>query len=321
MKLKLLSFIIFFNLILNDSFGQETVEIQQSSNKSAEVCTAIIIRPNSGKGKDAFIQHMLSDPAGDNTNYGDFASFEAMAWTWGEFGILRSLIEFDLLDIPPDAIVSYAKLSLFNNPTSAENGGQHSSLSGSNIALLQRITSSWDESTVTWNNQPITDTLNQVYLLQSTSVHEDYLDVDVTAIVSDMVHDPSSNYGFMFKLVTEVQYRAMIFASSDHVDSTLHPKLEICYTVPTSVNKIEKVDEVPVYPNPSSGIFSITLNQQQNDFNNLQVVNYFGQSVFDYSISPSENLLKVDFSDHAKGVYFMILTGDHNRALKKLIIQ
>jgi hypothetical protein len=311
MKTKLFCVTIISNFIINCSFCQTTTE----------GCTGLIFQPGPGKGKDAFIQHLLSDPAGDNTNYGDFASFEAMAWTWGEPGVLRSLIEFDLSSIPSTSIVMDARLSLYNNPTSNENNGQHSSLSGSNAALLQRITSYWGESSVTWDNQPAPSSLNEVILPQSTSPYQDYLNIDVTTIVNDMVQNPSSNYGIMFKLITEIQWRAMIFASSDHPDSTLHPKLEVCYTSPTGINSISLNEEIQINPNPSTGISSIASESHNFDFSHIEILNYAGQRIFDEPIIIVNDPFVVNLSHEAKGIYFVILSGAEHRIVKKLIIQ
>jgi hypothetical protein len=71
---------------------------------------------------------------------------------------------------------------------------------------------------------------NAATLPQDVNPNEDYV-IDVTAMVQGMVTNPSSNYGFMLQLITEQYYRILVFASSDHPNAALHPKLEICYTV------------------------------------------------------------------------------------------
>ncbi len=193
--------------------------------------TTVTFQPGSATGKDAYLDDL--NPA---TNFGNIDEFDALAWTvLGNPVRLRSLIEFDLTSIPSNATIQSATLTLYNNPTS-QNGflnGEHSHVSGSNESYLQRITSAWSESTVTWNNQPATSSVNAATLPQDVTPHEDY-DVDVAAMVQDMVTNPSSNFGFMLQLVTEQYYRCMLFASSDHANPALHPKLVVTYTVPTS---------------------------------------------------------------------------------------
>ena len=188
------------------------------------------LQPDSIDGKDAMLWTGLPDRVVSN-----YTSLSAVAWTWSAVGfgsgVIRSLLEFDLTEIPISAVVDSAFLSLYNDPNSTANQGEHSSRSGSNVSVLQRITENWDENTVTWNNQPLTTNINEIVLKESTDIHQDYVDMNITQHVQEMVQYPSTNHGFMLKLVTEEYYRAMIFASSDHPNQNIRPKLEIYYTI------------------------------------------------------------------------------------------
>ena len=104
----------------------------------------------------------------------------------------------------------------------------HSTRSGSNACVLQRIIEPWNENTVNWNNQPEVSSQNEVLVPESITATQDY-EIDVTQLVRDTYNHLSSSFGFMFHLVNEDFYRAMIFASSDHVQNDLHPKLVITY--------------------------------------------------------------------------------------------
>ena len=192
-------------------------------NSTDTIC--ISLQPGAVVGKDAVLHGLASEV---NNNYGAHVDILASAWTFsGTPGDLRSLIEFDLSFIPNGAAIVSAELSLFFNPTSSNAG--HSTLSGSNECLLRKVTSTWDEMTVTWNTQPTTTINNQVTLPQTTSNTQDYPNIDVKNLVQDMVTNPSTSFGFMIRLITESYYRAMLFASSDNGDSNKWPKLDICY--------------------------------------------------------------------------------------------
>lgn len=173
------------------------------------------------------ILHGLSSMT--DVNYGHNPQLAANAWTFNkEPGIIRSLLQFDLSSVPPNAEIIKASLSLY--AWDSDTGlGRHSPRSGSNEGLLQRVTSSWDENTVTWNTQPSSTELNQVLLPPSTSPEQNYLDIDVTTLVQDMVNNREASFGFMLKLRTESVYRILNFCSSDHTDATRHPKLNIEY--------------------------------------------------------------------------------------------
>ena len=219
------TFIIIFTF--NQSFSQAT----------------IIIQPGPDDGKDAMIRTLYP-----NTPHGDEETIMAAAWTYsGEFGITRSLFEFDLSVIPDSVQVLDARLNLYYNPTCGHEGHY-----GENESYLQRITSSWEEYSVNWNNQPSVTYDNQVRIQTSTISTQDYPDINVTVLIIDMINDPENNFGFMLKLQDESKYRSLIFASSDHPISEIRPKLVITYDCdePTSAfsyslenNYVQFIDE------------------------------------------------------------------------------
>ena len=187
------------------------------------------LRPDGATGKDARVHSIFPD-----TNTGTDACLRAQAWTWqGRPGALRSFIQFDLTSIPSDAAVTSAKMSLY-----ADTCDGITTLTASNASALRRVTSAWDENTVTWNNQPSTTTQNQVLLSEiphpvnpnESKLHQDYPgEIDVTNLVIDMVANPAANFGFMFGLQKEQFYSLMSFSSSDATDPNLRPKLVVTY--------------------------------------------------------------------------------------------
>ena len=189
----------------------------------------IKIKNSDSDGKDAIIWTERPD-----RNLGTSSDFQAMAWTWFALGfdegVRRSLIEFDLSDIPENANISQATLTLYYNPTSSDVPQTlgHSERSGSNVTILTRIVEPWEELEVTWNNQPKINSKDQIIVPPSFSNTQDY-EIDVTTMIAEMIKNPDENYGFMFSLGQEDHYRAVILASSDHEDPALHPKLEIHY--------------------------------------------------------------------------------------------
>ncbi|MFC2111321.1 DNRLRE domain-containing protein, partial [Bacteroidota bacterium] len=191
--------------------------------------TTITLQPNAVVGKDAYLDSKT------NNNYGNHPDFAAIAWNISSsLALARGIIDFNLSFIPNGAIIDSAYLSLYsyNSPSN----GSHYSAGGSNLSVLQRITSSWVESTVKWSTKPTTTTLNQVTLPASTSSIQHYLNINVTNLVQDMINNPNSSFGFCFKLVTEQYNRKMLFASSDHTNPSLRPKLEVTYTIPIQIN-------------------------------------------------------------------------------------
>lgn len=235
--------------------------------------TTITLQPDATDGKDAIIWYIVNqngaNGATNSTNYGARWGIKAQEWTYiGDPGSKRSLFEFDLSTIPEGVVIIDAKLSLYNFSESTDGG--HSTLSGSNECLIQRVIETWDADIVTWNNQPSITTENQVLLEASESFDEDYLDIEITDLIQDSYNHPDSSFGFLFSMNTSALYRAMIFASSDHSDALRHPKLEITYQDPC-IEVITIYDTVTVYQIDTLIVYD-TLTVYQID--TLTVYNY-----------------------------------------------
>lgn len=203
-----------------------TVVVMASIVASVQSQVTVTLQPGPAAGKDAYIVSCV--PCGfHNTNYGTRGEIDAISWTnSGNLSNARGLIEFDLTAIPAGAKVIDARLSLYYNPNAINFGH-----SGQNNTFIKRITSAWDENTVTWANQPSTTDLNQAMLHASTFSSEDYPDVQVRALVQDMIDNPAQSHGFMLQVETESPSRSLIFASSDYADPTKWPKLDVTYII------------------------------------------------------------------------------------------
>ena len=279
--------------------------------------TTITLQPDATEGKDAFL-HSLSSEA--NRNYGSNPQLAANAWTFGSnTGIIRSVVDFDFSKIPNGAIIQSANLTLYAWDSS--NGfGQHSTLSGSNECWIQRITSDWNENTVTWNNQPMTTTTNQVPILASTYPSQNFHNIDVSKMVQDMINSPSTSFGFLIRLQNESYYRRMNFASSDHNNESLHPKLVICYTKTTDTENSLKQDfEFNLFPNPATNSFTLKIDNSQQEPVFLQIINSNGE-IIDQK-NNIQSTLSIDVSNYSKGIYFVKIHSNQFVSTKKLIIK
>lgn len=175
--------------------------------------------------KDAYINIVNSQTNGESP------SLISSVWThYGEYGTGRSLIGFDFSGLREDIVVIDARLNLFHNPTSGHQG--HSTIGGDNTGMICRITEHWEESTVTWDNQPATTNTNSVLIPAPENDSSDFLNVDITPIIKDMIRHPFTSDGFMIKLFSEdTLYRSLVFASSDHLDESLHPSIIINFVI------------------------------------------------------------------------------------------
>lgn len=126
----------------------------------------------------------------------------------------RALLNFDLSTYPSNAVLLSADLYLYSSGYINNLLPGHF---GANAAYIRRVTGNWTENSVTWNSQPATTTLNQVLIPATTSSTQDF-QIDVTALVEDILLNPSTSYGFLLGLQTENPNNAaaLAFLSSDN---------------------------------------------------------------------------------------------------------
>jgi len=191
--------------------------------------TTLVLQPGFSNGSDILFG---SDPAflGPDSNSTELG---AAQWTCGGPACeLRSLISFDLTSIPPGANILSATLSLYANHQQLNGNTALGPMYGiSNECYLYPITSSWSNATLSWNNQPTYSSANVTLLPTSTTNFQDYNNLDVSAAVQNMISNPSTNFGWLLKMSSQSFYNSMIFCSSNHPDTSKHPKLEVVYTL------------------------------------------------------------------------------------------
>lgn len=150
----------------------------------------------------------------------------AAAWTGGGSpGGWRTF--FKLNDSALAGItIDSAILQLYADPTSGLGYTGTPTFGTNNASVLYRVTSSWLTS-MTWLTMPPYSSVDSVILPQSTSTVENYLHINVTNVLNDIVIS-GSNYGFMIKSKQETTpYNSMIFYSSSATDSSKRPQILI----------------------------------------------------------------------------------------------
>ncbi len=188
----------------------------------------IWLKPDAAEGKDALIKndptHLISSTS---------TVFKAEAQYDDQLQqqlISRSLIEFDLSSLPRNAKVLHAELRLFNGERSDLQANLNAL--NSNECVLQRITESWEESDINWDNQPETSTVNQVIINPSSSEYQD-VNIDVTNLLIDLQR--IENFGIMLKLRDETGTKRKVFGSSDAFHSEFHPELLVEFEIKRAI--------------------------------------------------------------------------------------
>ena len=194
----------------------------------------LTIKPGPREGKDAMISNL--DP---DKNFGDHKYFEASFLSEPILTVMRSnrsLIWFDINALPKSARIKRVVLTLFYEmPVIYENAGYDKPVSDDNVrygAVLQQIVEPWEEYKVSWNNQPKTTEVNQVFV-SPLARNTNMINIDVTSLYVPVKEINLRNYGMLFKLYPDEKYPGSLrFASSDYPEKRMHPELKIFYSLP-----------------------------------------------------------------------------------------
>jgi hypothetical protein len=234
--------ILIFGSCKKDSVSIPQVRITEENSEESifqaieDGQNQLTLRPGPQSGEDVYVDK-LDGQVSNNENYVPELPFAE--WTVGGVPYHeRSFIKFTNLSLlPTNTQIVSAKLFLYGM-TSSLNSPQGNSYYlgspydgyGDNSCWVQQVVGSdWDETTLTYDNQPTTTTVGEASLAASTSQWSYNAVVNVTAIVKKMVANPSKNYGFCIKLKTEQLYRSIIFASSEATDKKLRPGLVVVF--------------------------------------------------------------------------------------------
>jgi hypothetical protein len=152
----------------------------------------------------------------------------------------RSLIAFNLDTIPKSAVIRRVVLNLsydlpipFDTSYINMNAGPSAGAAWFG-GVLQQVVEPWDEHKVTWNTQPKTTEINQVYISPFIK-NANFISVDVTRLfVPPATTDGAvyPNYGMLFRLWPVDRFPGFRFASGDYPVPEMRPKLAVYYTMP-----------------------------------------------------------------------------------------
>jgi len=133
--------------------------------------------------------------------------------------IVRSLVRFDLSEVPPDATIASAALRLYYMQSSGEKNEIH------NIAVY-RVTSPWSEYETIWNSAPnIGETHGSIALRTAESWYYKYYSIDVTNLVRGWTNGTLPNYGIQLRGSENASWQS--FATREN--ATREPLLQITY--------------------------------------------------------------------------------------------
>ncbi len=125
------------------------------------------------------------------------------------------------VNIPSGATITSAELSMYAYTTGLKTVNAH------------RITSSWNEDTVTWNS--FSDAFDPAVIDSFTPIGAGWQILDVRSTVQGWVDGTIPNYGFLLVETPPAVSEGEItrYHSSEYGTVDLRPKLDVCYTAPS----------------------------------------------------------------------------------------
>ncbi|MCC6443834.1 MAG: DNRLRE domain-containing protein [Armatimonadetes bacterium] len=175
--------------------------------------TDVTLQPAS---QDSFISSGAT-----GTNYGsNVALWAGSGPDGGSSGEKRALLKFDVSSIPSGSTVTAATLQLYVT------SGKTNSVTLSTY----KITASWQEGTVTWNNAPASETTAQSSASVSSGDVNTWKSWNLQTLVQGWVNGSVTNHGVLLKASGGSPPHNASFHSSNYTgDTTKRPKLVVTY--------------------------------------------------------------------------------------------
>jgi hypothetical protein len=234
-------------------------------------------------------------------NFGNAIQFAAytIPGSLGGLNSNRALLKFEIPALLDSVKLISAKLNLF---ATGPLGSLDGHTGNNNQGVIQKITEFWEEDIATWSNQPKTTIINQVILNYPTEPTQDFLNIDILELFNDLT---KNNYGLLLKLKEETPTNALLFCSSDNVNSKKHPYLDVCFT-----QKLKQPDvtnlicDFTYYPNPSNQKLFLKFNYfDETTKTKCQIYSISGQFIKEYELSYPITI--IDLEHFTSGMYII----------------
>jgi hypothetical protein len=90
----------------------------------------------------------------------------------------------------------------------------------------------------------------------------------------------------------------------------------------TGVNDLFTTNHIDVFPNPNTGIFTLSFNTEKTDDYKIKVTSAIGQTVYEEKLNTFSGTYtnKIDISTFTKGVYMVSVSNSKNETVKKVLV-
>jgi len=205
-----------YTITATNNIGTVTDSVTLTVSEAEE--EHLVLQPTNGKEADVI-------DAYPDDNYGDFEEFWVGYWT-DTSRLFRTYIQFDLSSIPAGAVITDASLELYLDEAEG---------SGSMEIELQKVNSSWQEDSITWNIQPaFSSKVESSSYVGSTDSNDWKVWGNLEQLVQGWNDGSIANYGMFLKAANEssVSVVAKFISSDSNKSNNYYPKLVVDYYLP-----------------------------------------------------------------------------------------
>jgi len=145
-----------------------------------------------------------------------------------------------------------------------------------------------------------------------------YDGIDIDSLLWDEIQMVSNSFQLRFGQSDDFPATSPTVSDGISIDS-----ITITGGLVVAVNEVaDRLNSITIYPNPSTGLFTISIASELKENYNVTVRDIKGQKVYEENVTVNGAYKKdVDFTGFAKGVYFMQIQSETNSYVEKLVIQ
>lgn len=246
----------------------------------------------------------------------------------------------DMMGFPVDDHINSVSFGTLSNTTNSQYAAPHyvfynnlsvaNFIRGNNYLLSVNFTTAGGCGYGVWidfNHNNIFETTEKISGTTGTTM----LNVGTAPTVTASVMIPSTavigNTRMRVRIVEDDNYNIITTnelpcnastSSSDVMDWGETEDYTINITGTTGINEFENIANLVLFPNPSTGVF--TLNTDNDISKTVEVYSVFGNLIYKQALKNSQT--KLDLSDQPKGIYFIrISNADKIISTKRIVIE